>query len=128
MSRSTAVRAAWPGLPLVTGGRSAGARIACRTWDVDLAGVLALSFPLHPPGRPEASRLGELTPVGVPVLLISGARDPFGSPAELADALATPQGGPRELVVVPRATHSFPKPTAQVLTGAVADWLAGRSV
>ena len=123
-----AVRAAWPGLPLVTGGRSAGARIACRTWDADLAGVLALSFPLHPPGRPEASRLGELTPVGVPVLLISGARDPFGSPAEVADALATPQGGPRELVVVPGATHSFPKPTAQVLTGAVADWLAGRSV
>lgn len=120
-----AVRAAWPGVPLVTGGRSAGARIACRTWDAGLAGIVALSFPLHPPGKPAQSRLGELTPVGVPVLLVSGARDPFGSPAELAAALEEPHAGPRELVVVERATHSFPRPTASSVVDAVLDFVRG---
>lgn len=120
-----AVRAAWPGLPLVTGGRSAGARIACRTWDDALAGVLALSFPLHPPGRPDQSRLGELTPVGVPALLVSGGRDPFGTPDELALALDETHAGPRQFVVVDGATHSFPARTAPRIVGAVADFLAG---
>ena len=127
-----AVRAAWPGLPLVTGGRSAGARIACRTWDADLAGVVALSFPLHPPGKPAQSRLGELAPVGVPMLLISGGRDPFGSPAELEQALAEPQAGPRELVVVAGATHSFRRPAGARVAAAVAEFVgrlaADRSV
>lgn len=119
-----AVRGRWPGLPLVTGGRSAGARIACRTWDAGLAGLLALSFPLHPPGRPEASRLGELQPVGVPVLLVSGARDPFGSPAEVQAALAEPHAGPRDLVVVAGATHAFPRATASQVVDAVAAFLS----
>ena len=123
-----AARAAWPGLPLVTGGRSAGARIACRTWDADLAGVLCLAFPLHPPGKPAQGRLGELQPVGVPALLVSGARDPFGSPAELEEALAADHAAARELVVVPGATHSFPRTTAATVVEAVAGWLAGRSV
>lgn len=120
-----AVRAAWPGVPVVTGGRSAGARIACRTWDASLAGIVALSFPLHPPGKPQQSRLGELAPVGVPVLLVSGARDPFGSPAEFEAALAEPHAGPRELVVVERATHSFPRPTAPEVVGAVLTFVRG---
>lgn len=118
-----AVRAAWPGVPLVTGGRSAGARIACRTWGADLAGIVALSFPLHPPGKPEQSRLGELMPVGVPVLLVSGARDPFGSPAEFEAALAGDHAGRRDLVVVPGATHSFPARTASRVSDAVLDFL-----
>lgn len=122
------VRSAWPGVPLVTGGRSAGARIACRTWDASLAGVLCLSFPLHPPGKPEASRLGELQPVGVPALLVSGARDPFGSPTELADAIAQPHAGVRDLVVVPGATHSFPRSSVTGVVDAVTSWLAERSV
>ncbi|MDO5534697.1 MAG: hydrolase [Propionibacteriaceae bacterium] len=121
-------RATWPGVPLVSGGRSAGARIACRTWTHDLAGILALSFPLHPPGKPEASRVGELAPVGVPVLALSGARDPFGSPDELEVAIADGQAGPRELVVVPGATHSFPSRTAETLVAAVVGWLGRRSV
>lgn len=104
-----AVRAAWPGVPLVTGGRSAGARIACRTWTPSLAGVVALSFPLHPPGKPELSRAAEASGVGVPVRFVSGARDPFGSPDELAAALVeAPAAGPRTLAIVPGATHSFP--------------------
>lgn len=114
-----AVRATWPGVPLVTGGRSAGARIACRTWTPDLAGVVALSFPLHPPGRPQASRLHELTPVGVPVLLVSGARDPFGSPEQFAAALAERHAGERRLVSVPGATHSFPARATAAVVDAV---------
>lgn len=118
-----AVRAAWPGVPLVTGGRSAGARIACRTWDAALAGILTLSFPLHPPGKPAQSRLGELTPVGVPVLLVSGARDPFGTPAEFDAALAEPHAGPRDLVVVDGATHSFPRSSAARVVAAVVEFV-----
>ena len=68
-------------LPLVVGGRSAGARVACRTArSLEAAGVLALAFPLHPPGRPEKTRVGELDP-GMPTLVVNGDRDPFGMPA-----------------------------------------------
>lgn len=77
-------RALWPalakpGLPVVAGGRSAGARVACRTAaELGAAGVLALAFPLHPPGRPEKSRAGELTGAGRPTLVVQGGRDPSG--------------------------------------------------
>ena len=118
-----AVREQWPGVPLVTGGRSAGARIACRTWTPLLAGIVALSFPLHAPGKPATSRLAELQSVGVPVLLVSGARDPFGTPDEWAAAVAAEQAGRRELVIVPGATHSFPARTAQDVLAAVAAFL-----
>ncbi|MFC7470729.1 alpha/beta family hydrolase [Actinomadura keratinilytica] len=71
------------GLPVVAGGRSAGARVACRTGaGLGAAGVLALSFPLHPPGKPERSRAEELLGTGVPTLVVQGGRDPFGRPAE----------------------------------------------
>lgn len=65
---------------LVVGGRSSGARVACRTaHTVDAAGVVALAFPLHPPGRPERSRAAELE-TGLPTLVVNGDRDPFGVP------------------------------------------------
>ena len=71
-------------LPLVVGGRSAGARVACRTADdAAAAAVLCLAFPVHPPGRaedPTKSRLPELDAVRVPVLVVQGERDPFGIP------------------------------------------------
>jgi predicted alpha/beta-hydrolase family hydrolase len=71
------------GLPLVAGGRSAGARVACRTAAATGAvGVLCLAFPVHPPGRPEKTRLGELDAVAVPVLVVQGERDPFGMPPD----------------------------------------------
>jgi len=71
------------GTPLVMGGRSAGARVACRTALTSGAhGVVALAFPLHPPGRPQQSRVAELTGAGVPVLVVQGTRDLFGGPAE----------------------------------------------
>lgn len=70
-------------LPVVVGGRSAGARVACRTAaEAGAAAVLCLAFPLHPPGRPEKSRLAELDAVEVPVLVVQGERDPFGMPPE----------------------------------------------
>jgi predicted alpha/beta-hydrolase family hydrolase len=69
------------GLELVTGGRSSGARVACRTAaQTGAAGVVCLAFPVHPPGRPEKTRLPELNGVGVPVLVVQGVSDPFGMP------------------------------------------------
>jgi uncharacterized protein len=86
------------GLPLITGGRSAGARVACRTAAITYAaGVLCLAFPVHPPGRPEKTRLGELDAVTVPVLVIQGESDPFGMP---------PSAEGREIVAQP-GTHAL---------------------
>lgn len=87
------VAAVGPGLPLVTGGRSAGARVACRTAaSLGAVGVVCLSFPLHLPGRPERSRLPELLEPAVPRLVLQGTRDTFGSAAELATDLAGQRG------------------------------------
>ena len=81
----------WPGIPLLVGGHSAGARCACRgSANPDLppqAAVLALSFPLHPPGKPDRSRVEELAGVPVPVTVVQGERDPFGGADELVAAL-----------------------------------------
>ena len=105
-----------PRTPLVLGGRSAGARSACRTaHHLGAAGVLALAFPLHPPGRPASSRLPELTAVQVPVLVVQGERDPFGRPEEFP--AATP------LVVVPGADHGFAVPARGPVTRADAEAL-----
>ena len=83
------LRARWPGLPLVQGGRSNGARVACRTAEaVGAVAAVALAFPLHPPGRPEKSRAGELREAGVDVLVVNGDRDPFGVP-DAVDAAAS---------------------------------------
>ncbi|MFE3635919.1 alpha/beta family hydrolase [Streptomyces cellostaticus] len=90
-----------PGLPVVSGGRSAGARVACRTAaELGAHAVLALSFPLHPPGRPERSRAAELLGAGVPTLVVQGGNDPFGRPAEFP-------GGAHRLIEVPGGDHGF---------------------
>jgi len=69
------------GAPLLVGGRSSGARVACRTAvALGAAGIVALAFPEHPPGKPDRSRAAELL-TGVPTLVINGDRDPFGIPA-----------------------------------------------
>ena len=74
------------GLPLIAGGRSAGARVACRTAaETNADAVLCLAFPVHPPGKPEKTRLSELDAVTVPVLVVQGASDPFGMPPEAPD-------------------------------------------
>ncbi len=100
-------------LPLVAGGRSSGARVACRTARATgAAGVLCLAFPLHPPGRPAASRLAELEDVDVQVLVVQGDRDPFGMPP----------AGPRRTIVPVPGDHSLRRNAAEV-ERATADWL-----
>lgn len=102
-------RGVWPavaaaGLPVVAGGRSAGARVACRTAvELGAAAVLALSFPLHPPGRPEKSRADELLGSGVPTLVVQGGNDPFGKPEEFPE-------GSYEIIEVPYGDHGFAVP------------------
>ena len=79
------------GLPLIAGGRSAGARVACRTAaESGAAAVLCLAFPVHPPGKPEKSRHGELDAVSVPVLVVQGESDPFGMPKAARTARSSP--------------------------------------
>lgn len=112
-----ALRERYPGLPLVQGGRSNGARVACRTARrVEARAVVALAFPLHPPGKPERSRAGELRAAGVDVLVVNGDRDPFGVP-EAADAA--------RLVVLPGQGHDLGKDPARV-GEVVAEWLDAR--
>lgn len=83
-----AVRQQAPGAAVLVGGRSQGARVACRTADaVGAVGVVCLAFPLHPPGRPERSRLAELLTPTVPVLVCQGSRDTFGTAADLRAAI-----------------------------------------
>ncbi len=84
-----------PKLPLIVGGRSSGARVACRTAaELGAAGVLALAFPLHPPGKPEKSRADEL-PTQVPTLVLNGDRDPFGVPEPSPSVEVTTRPGAR---------------------------------
>ncbi|GAA1879122.1 alpha/beta family hydrolase [Actinomadura bangladeshensis] len=100
------VRGRFADVPLVQGGRSNGARVACRTAAAaGAAGVLALAFPLHPPGRPEKTRVGELRSAGVEVLVVNGDRDPFGVPDE-ADAA--------HVVVLAGERHDLDKDPAAV--------------
>ncbi|HEU4947354.1 MAG TPA: alpha/beta family hydrolase [Kribbella sp.] len=97
--------------PLVLGGRSAGARVACRTAaSLGGSGVLALSFPLHPPGKPDKSRVAELQASGLPTLVVQGEKDPFGTPEEFPPLT--------EMAVIPDADHSFKVPKRAVLSQA----------
>ena len=100
------------GLPLLVGGRSAGARVACRTAaEVGAVAVLCLAFPVHPPGKPEKSRLEELDAVEVPTLVVQGERDPFGLP---------PPGPNRTVVTIP-GTHSLL--SSSTVAAVVREWL-----
>jgi uncharacterized protein len=107
--------AAGPDLPLVQGGRSNGARVACRTARATGArAVLALAFPLHPPGHPEKSRAGELSLAGTDVLVVNGSRDPFGIPDQ----------APRvRVVVLDGETHALSR-RPQTVGAAAGAWLA----
>lgn len=101
-------------VPLVQCGRSNGARVACRTAAaVGAACVIALAFPLHPPGKPDKSRADEIAVAGVPVLVVNGERDPFGIP-EKNDGVT--------VVVLPGETHALARNPAAAGTAAAA-WL-----
>jgi uncharacterized protein len=102
------------GLPLVVGGRSAGARVACRTAAQSGAvAVLCLAFPVHAPGRPEKTREHELDAVELPVLVVQGESDPFGMPAD----------GPNRRVVTVPGNHSL-KADLDAVRAAVRGWLS----
>ncbi|OKJ43954.1 alpha/beta hydrolase family protein [Streptomyces sp. CB01580] len=128
-----------PGLPVVAGGRSAGARVACRTaTELGARAVLALAFPLHPSpssqlrssrgdpiGKPEKSRADELLGAGVPTLVVQGGNDPFGRPGEFPP-------GEYGITEVPYGDHGFAVPKKSgltedramgILTDAVTAWL-----
>src|SRR3990170_4250187 len=119
------------GIPLIVGGRSAGARVACRTAaDVGAAAVVCLAFPLHPPGSPEKSRLAELLIPKIPVLVVQGDRDTFGTAATLAAEVAGREN--IRVVEVPGADHGMKvlksspldaKGIAALVVGAVGEFI-----
>jgi uncharacterized protein len=101
------------GLPLVVGGRSAGARVACRTAsETGAAAVLCLAFPLHPPGKPEKSRQDELDAVKLPTLIVQGESDPFGMPT----------AGPNHTLVKVAGNHGL-KADLEAVGEAIRGWL-----
>jgi uncharacterized protein len=106
-----------PGAPLIQGGRSNGARVACRTAAaVGARGVVALAFPLRPPGAAGQTRVAELRAAragGAAVLVVNGERDPFGIPSA---------GDADRVVTVPGETHSLKGHRAAII-GAVTEWL-----
>ncbi len=114
--------------PLVIGGRSAGARSACRVArSMGAVGCLALAFPLHPPGRPESSRLSELRDVALPTLVVQGERDAMGAPEEFPEST--------QMAVIPDADHGFGVPrraaldqeqTLALVVEAVFEWVTAR--
>ena len=120
-------------LPLVVGGRSAGARVACRTaGEYGAAGVVCLAFPLHPPGRPAVSRLEELLQPTVPVLVLQGDRDTFGTAEDISSDVAGRSN--IRVVEVPGADHGMKvlkssplsaDDVAGLVTASVADFIAG---
>lgn len=108
------LRPRFPAIPLVQGGRSNGARVACRTArTVGARAVIALAFPLHPPGRPEQSRAAELREAGTDVLVVNGDRDPFGIP-DSADAT--------RVVVLAGESHALSR-RPEAVGDAVRSWL-----
>ncbi|MBO0853391.1 MAG: alpha/beta hydrolase [Nocardia sp.] len=110
-----ALRTRYPRVPLIQGGRSNGARVACRTaLESEAKGVLALSFPLHPPGKPEKTRREELLAARpVQVVVVNGERDPFGipDPADVA-----------QVTVIPGQPHSY-RAGFDSIADAVEPWL-----
>jgi uncharacterized protein len=118
---------------LFAGGRSAGARVACRTaLALGVRGVVCLAFPLHLPGRPEKSRAAELLTAGVPRLVLQGTKDSFGTPEEVRAAMGAAPGV--RIVELPGVDHGLrvakgasfsPADLRQRVLDAVADFLAG---
>jgi predicted alpha/beta-hydrolase family hydrolase len=102
------------GLPFVFGGRSSGARVACRTAAAGQAvAVLCLAFPEHPPGKPEKTRQPEFDAVEVPTLVIQGERDPFGRP----------KPGPHQELVLVAGDHNLAADLESV-SRAATEWLS----
>jgi predicted alpha/beta-hydrolase family hydrolase len=124
----TAVLAGLEG-PLVVGGRSAGARVACRTAHATGArAVLALAFPLAPPGRPERSRLPELLLPDVPRLVVQGGRDSFGVPPPSPGVTVHVVAGADHGFAVRRQDGRSAEQAHVEVTAVVASWLAAQTL
>ena len=96
----------WAQHPLLVGGRSAGARVACRTAsDTNPAAIVCLAFPLHLPGRPEKSRVAELLLPTAPRLVLQGSKDSFGNAEEIRVAIGDTEG--ISIVELPGADHGY---------------------
>lgn len=124
-----AARIGVPASGLVLGGRSLGGRMCSMAVaeGLDAAGLVLLSYPLHPPGRPERLRVEHFGAVDVPTLVVNGDRDPFGTPEELEREL-TAVTGPVTLKLLEGQRHD-PAPAAEAeIIAAVADFLRGISV
>jgi predicted alpha/beta-hydrolase family hydrolase len=114
--------------PVALGGRSAGARVACRLASrLGAVGCVALAFPLHPPGRPDKTRLPELLGSGLPTLVVQGDRDVFGRPDDFPASV--------DVTAIPDADHGFAVPkraaltqeeTLAVIVEAVVEWITIR--
>ena len=97
--------------PLLIGGKSMGGRIASQIVaapqgpEVDVAGLVLLGYPLHPPGKPDRMRDAHLPQIGVPLLVVQGSRDSFGTPDELRPVLASMKD--TRLHVVEGGDHSL---------------------
>jgi uncharacterized protein len=107
----------WAQHPLLVGGRSAGARVACRTAsDTNPAAIVCLAFPLHLPGRPEKSRVAELLLPTAPRLVLQGSKDSFGTPEEIRAAISAAES--IRLVALPGADHAYHLPKSSAFTPA----------
>jgi predicted alpha/beta-hydrolase family hydrolase len=113
---------------LVLGGRSMGGRMCSMVvGDADdpvpAKGLVLISYPLHPPGKPDSLRVEHLPRLTVPCLFIHGSRDPFGSPAELQQWTATIPGKVTHHWLEGRG-HDL-KGRDDVVAAMVADWISG---
>ena len=115
-----------PTTGLVVGGRSFGGRVASMAvaGGLEVAGLALLSYPLHPPGKPERLRVEHFGAIGVPVLMVAGDRDPFGRPDEVTEH-ASALGGPVRTVWIEGGTHDpRNRGREEAVIEAVTDWLA----
>lgn len=121
-----AERAGVASAAVVLGGRSMGGRMCSMAVAEGLpsGGLVLLSYPLHPPGRPDKLRVAHFPAIDVPCLFVSGTRDPFGTPAELEAATAAIPA-PVTHVWIDGAGHEVKTPHQAEVVTAVADWLAG---
>ena len=125
-AEALAARLRVTGGQLVLGGRSMGGRICSEAVGAGLpaAGLVLISYPLHPPGRPDRPRIAHLPALSVPCLFVSGTRDAFGSPEEL-EAATSGIGGPVTHAWIPGGDHGLRRRDADV-TAAVVGWLEDR--
>jgi len=120
------------GHTLFIGGKSMGGRMATHVaaaGDIpNLAGVVALGYPLHPPGKPDRLRIEHLSRIRVPLLIVQGERDTFGTPAELGPPVTLVPGGVT-IHEVPGGDHSFtvrgvkPETTRAAVVAAIVNWM-----